>query len=352
MDVNEPVATKKLFISAIIKETDNIKSFRLIHPDADITYQAGQFLTFIFSDQQQNEIRRSYSMSSSPALEEPLTITVKRIDNGEISRRLHDNTKPGDILYTIGASGFFTLPEAVNAYTQLIFFAAGTGIVPIYSLIKTVLKTDHQIKILLVYSNHSMRSTVFYKELKRLQQEFSLQFRIEFLFSNSFYVRTARLTPESLEEILMEYRVSYLPTILFYVCGPSGYMRMISIKLLTLGVKPSNIKKEIFKIDKPAQVLLPPDTRPHAVSVYRGRQKYQFMVQYPLTILAAAKKLNIPLPFSCESGQCGTCAATCIKGKVWMSDNQVLLDEELEKGKILTCTGFPVQDDVELMMSF
>ncbi|MEO8583169.1 MAG: iron-sulfur cluster-binding domain-containing protein [Flavitalea sp.] len=350
MDKMRTTAVYDLYVSDIIRETNYTKSFQLINPAHDTPYQPGQFLTFLFNGKNGLEIRRSYSMSSSPNLDEPLTITVKRIDNGEISRLLHDQTKIGDKLQTIGANGFFTIPENLMQYERLIFFAAGSGIVPIYSLIKSVLKIDHRIKIFLFFSNNNYHDTIFYNGLIQLQKKNSEQLNIEFLLSDSLYLRNARLTPESMEKLLFDHEVDNSFENLFYVCGPAAYMRMIQFKLSTFGVQHSNIKKEIFKIEKPTHIRMPPDIKPHQVTVSYAKQQYKFSVEYPSTILSAAKKLKIELPFSCENGQCGTCAATCVSGKVWMSNNEVLLDEEIAKGKILTCTGFPINGDVSILI--
>lgn len=334
-------------IKKIIQETFNTKSFVLETLDGTpLPYKAGQFLTFVFKHITGEEVRRSYSLSSSPALDEPAAITVKRIDNGEYSRKLIDAAKVGDTLQTIGASGFFTLPLETNTYKQIIFIAAGSGISPIYSLIKTVLHTQPDMHIGLLYSNTKQDTTIFYKELNKLQQEFSERFKIEFLFSTSADLLRARLSFGLLEILLKEYAIDSLKNILFYVCGPYDYMRMISIKLQSEGVQQENIKREIFNIEAPKKRPQPSDKEPHVVTIQLGEETYKFPVRYPTTILQAAKKLNIPIPYSCESGQCGTCAGTCVKGKVWMWHNDVLLDDEIERGRVLTCTGYPVNGDV------
>ncbi|KAI9445717.1 oxidoreductase FAD-binding domain-containing protein [Russula earlei] len=340
---------QKLIVKQVIQETFNTKSFVLAPADGKkIEYQAGQFLTFLFKHFNGEEVRRSYSISSSPVLEEPLTITVKRIENGEYSRRLTDRTQAGSELETIGASGFFTLPEKVNNYQQLIFIAAGSGITPIYSLIKTVLHTNATITVGLIYSNTSPSSTIFYEELQALQQQFAKRFKIEFLFSTSRDLLRARLSFGLLEVLLKEFAVTSLNNILFYLCGPYDYMRMITIKLQSEGVVVENIKKEIFNIEKPAKRLQPPDKDMHHITLQVQDREYQFDAQYPVTILQAAKQLKIPVPYSCESGQCGTCTATCLEGKVWMWHNEVLLDDEIAKGRVLTCTGYAVGGDVVL----
>ncbi len=338
-----------LRIKQIIPEATDACTFILEAANGKaINYIPGQFLTFIFQKRNGDEARRNYSISSSPALGEPLQITVKRIPNGEYSRWLIDKAQEGDELITIGASGFFTLPENITEYQQLVFFAAGSGITPIYSIIKTVLHDHPSINLLLIYSNTSPANAIFYRQLKDLQDRFAKRFKIEFLFSSEKGVLHKRLGIYVLEKFLQQYITGSPDKQLFYLCGPFEYMRMITIVLRNNGTAAYNIRKEIFNIEKPARKAEPPDKEVHRVRLILGENEYQFDTQYPQTILQAAKAFKIPVPYSCESGQCGTCAATCTIGKVWMWHNEVLMDDEITAGRVLTCTGYPIGGDVEL----
>lgn len=345
------IATKRLSVTKIIEETADTKSFVLEVEDGEaLKYKAGQFLTLVFKKRNGEHVRRSYSLSSSPELNDPLTITVKRIQNGEYSRYLHDKLKVGDHLETIGASGFFVLPEKPEAYKQFVFLAAGSGITPIFAIIKALVRLHPSIRILLIYSNTADHNAIFASQLSHLQKAFPETLNIEFLFSRAANAFTSRLTPESLELFLRKHRVSSSGEAIFYTCGPSDYMRMITYRLTTAGVDVSHIRKEIFHIQHPKVRPEPPDTSQHTVRVTRNGHTHKFDVQYPLTILQAAKLLNIHLPFSCETGQCGTCVAKCLHGTVWMAQNEVLLEEEVKRGIVLTCTGYPVFGDVDLMI--
>lgn len=337
-----------LKITAIIEETNQSKTF-VLAPTAEkqIEYKAGQFLTFVFLKHDMEE-RRSFSISSTPALNEPLSITVKRLDNGEFSRKLIDNTAVGDELVTIGPSGFFTLPEDISSYKQIFFFAAGSGITPVLPLIKTLLYSKADLKIVLLYSNRSVDDTIFHKPLKELAAKFPQNFTIEFLFSDAQNLGRARLSKWLLEVLLKEYSSCPYNETLFYLCGPFDYMRMATIQLLNEGVPAANIRKENFTTFKIETKELPPDTKPHMITIEANGNVYDLVSQYPQTILQAAKKADILLPYSCEAGRCGTCSATCVSGKVWMSYNEVLMDDEIAKGRVLTCVGYPVGGDVIL----
>lgn len=150
------------------------------------------------------------------------------------------------------------------------------------------------------------------------------------------------------EEIMQKYFQGALSDTLVYICGPFQYMLMIGLVLRGMGIQEGQIRKEHFVIQKLAALLKPADTGPHMVKARFHDAVYAWRVQYPDTILAAAKRQNIDLPYNCESGQCGACAAICVKGTVWMYKNDVLMDHEIDAGRILTCTGYPVGGDVEI----
>jgi ferredoxin-NADP reductase len=335
----------EVIIKNIISETPDSKTFGLepVFPWQPV-YKAGQFITFIFTHHGE-EVRRSYSFSSSPEAGEPMRITVKRVDNGSYSRWLLAHAYTGMSLLTSGISGRFVLPE-VNELSHLFFLAAGSGITPIFSLIKTALLTTGQ-TITLIYSNRSQRDTIFYNQLNELQKQYPQRLRIEFLFSDSGDFRHSRLSKWLLLALLERFQVPLTQT-LFYTCGPETYMLFSSIVLVGAGVPKDHIKRENFDSRKPAFVPVPPDQDEHLVTLAGRDALFQLKVRYPDTILAAAKKRHIHLPYSCETGRCGSCLARCTEGKVWMARNEVLTDEEVKKGLLLTCQAYPVDGDVRI----
>jgi ring-1,2-phenylacetyl-CoA epoxidase subunit PaaE len=339
---------KELRIRDSVQGTKDARTFVLETVDgSSISYKAGQFLTFIF-DTPAGEQRRNYSLSSAPVLNEPLSITIKRIPNGVFSRAMVDKARQGDRLTTIGASGFFTLPDDMRSIRQLFLLAAGSGITPVFSLLKTALHLYPGLVITLIYSNHSKEDAIFYEALHQLREEHPQQLQIEWLFSTAPDYTRARLGNWLLNGLLQKYRVAPLSSCLFYTCGPFDYMRMITITLLSAGVLPGHIRKEEFVIPQLRVELKPPDTSSRQVTVVLNKMQYRFSSEYPLTILQSAKRSGIELPYSCETGRCGTCAAVCKQGKVWMKYNEVLTGEDIQAKKVLTCTGYPIEGDVEL----
>ncbi len=338
----------ELTISKIREEAEGIKSFYFEGPDArKISYKAGQYLTFVLPAEF-GEIRRSYSITSAPQSGEPLSVAVKRIENGLFSRYLVNEAREGDKLLTTGAGGFFTLPENNDSFNQLFFFAAGSGITPVLSLVKAALFGIKNCRVVLIYSNRDPVSALFLKELQALEKQYAGRFTVEYLYSTSSNLYRARLHKDFLKSLVKEHASGPLEEGLYYLCGPENYMVMCTYGLGQLEVPLSRIRKEIFTTAKVLPKLTPPDTEPHMVTIEAGALEHRFKVQYPETIHRAARNNGIALPYSCETGRCGNCAARCTQGKVWMSYNEVLTEKDLEEGMVLTCVGYPINGDVKL----
>ncbi len=345
--MNNPLL-KRLTVASITEEVAGYKTFVFEEEAASrIHYKAGQYLTFLhyFNGV---EARRSYSITSSPALHEPLAVGVKRIENGLFSRFMTDKVKAGDVLETTGAAGFFTLPQNTDGYTQVFFFAAGSGITPVYAMIKTILHQHTGLRAVLIYSNHSPANTLFLQQLEQLQQQFRNRLIIEFLFSTDKNIYRAHLHRDLLISLMNQYREAPLHQTLAYVCGPVNYMRMCMYTLHELNIPGENIRKENFDTQLVTTAAEPPDKQSYHAHIYFAGSAYRIVVSYPDTILKAARKAGIPLPYSCEAGKCGNCTMRCTKGTVWMSYNEVLTARDIQQGLVLTCVGHPVFGDVAL----
>jgi len=241
--------------------------------------------------------------------------------------------------------------QTLKIINRFSFFAAGIGITPIYSLLKTILYTSVHTHIVLVYSNRNRNETVFYNELIELAEKFKNRFIVEFLISSDFDLSKARLNKELLPELVKQYAVGNAADNLFYTCGPYSYMRMVVLALEEMGIAADSIRKENFNTElKPIIKAIPPDIASHKVVLRSQEKEYKFISQYPDTILQAARKNGINLPYSCETGRCGSCAVRCTNGKVWMSNNEVLTDADIANGNILTCVGYPIQGDIIILL--
>jgi len=338
---------KTICVRSVTEEVANFH--RIVFEDGHgLSYSSGQYLTLVrFVGGE--EVRRSYSIISSPVLNEPLAIGVKRVDNGVLSRILVDLAKPGDELITSGTGGFFVLPIEIENYEQVFYFVAGAGITPAFSMIKTALHTHPHLSVVLIYSNASPEKTIFRTALTELQQQFPERFILQLLFSNSQNLAEARLNRELIISYLEKFATPERIKTMFYTCGPESYMRLCVYTLQAEGIEPQNIRKENFYLtDVKKRDSAPPDKNNRHAIIRLGSTFMKFKVEYPDTILKAAKKEGFNLPYSCEAGRCGNCVARCTKGSVWHSYNEVLTDKELAQGLVLTCVGHPNGGDIEL----
>lgn len=345
-----PESWLTLRIADIIPETKEAVSFVLENVDGSpIVYKAGQFLTLIFN-LQHREVRRSYSMSSTPGIDERVCITVKRVYNGEVSRHLMDHYNIGDELKALSPSGRFINEEAASANAGDIFLlAAGSGITPVFSLLKEILYNQRFNNVILIYQNHTATSTIFRHHLEKLAAQFPKNFTwIDFISQPAEPgARFRKLTNHQLEKLIPAAIKHTKEQAKFFICGPTSFMRMCQYTIMLMGFKEAQIRKEYFVIDSPPPAPLIADPRLRQVTVHAENSTFHFGAQYPSTILQSALNKGIPLPYSCKGGRCSTCVARCIKGKVTMSMNDVLTEKDLEAGLVLTCVGY-AETDVEL----
>jgi len=339
-------------VTATKQETALSKTFFLqpLHQQK-IQYRAGQFLTFIFN-QNGNEIRRSYSLSSSPDVDETISITVKQEPNGLISRWMLQQLQAGDILEALQPSGMFFLATQTAIPRDIFLIAAGSGIVPLYSILKSVLIKEPQSRVTLIYSNHRPEESIFREPLLLLQQQYAMQLHIEFLFSNNQDILKARLSAVLLQMLLERHLHFSKADAVVYTCGPYYFMQMVEIVALTNGYAKDHIRKEIFTIGgEAASAKQYYDHTDRTIELQYNGITQMLQVPYNKSILTAALENGINLPYSCRGGRCSTCKGQLLRGKIWMHYNEVLTDDDEANGLVLTCTGHPITNDVVLLVN-
>jgi ferredoxin-NADP reductase len=303
-----------------------------------IPYNAGQFITLVFTHRTE-EIRRSYSLSSSPD-EDLLAVTVKRQANGEISRFMLTKLKVGDVLNAVEPAGRFTVNN-FQTEKDIFFFAAGSGVTPVLSQLKYILNRKGDSKLTLVYSSR-YASVLFKTELDMLAIAYPGRLKIIYLLSSE----ANRLNNLKVEQLVKQHVQFGLNNAEFYICGPFPYMRMVRLTLLYIGVDPEKIRKENFVIETIAVAGSLVNYPPGKLKIHFNGEVYDIATGENQTILQAALQNKVQLPYSCRVGSCSTCAAICKSGNVVMSANEVLTDGDLVQGWILTCTGHVVSEDV------
>jgi len=344
----------KLRIDKIINQPGENVTFQLAEVDQPYPkYLAGQFISLIFEGKH-GEIRRSYSFNSSPDVDEPLAITVKRVENGEISRHLHHKTAVNDILYAQEPQGLFSyLPDEILK-KDLFLFAAGVGITPLFSILKTALVREQNSLVTLVYSNRSKDDALFYDELLEWQSKYPERLKIIWIFSNSKNLMTARLNKFYIEKLIKAHLAFEKENAMFYTCGPIIYMDLCRITLLGMGFDLQQIKRETFvlpedEVDEDDSSQKVVDKNTYSVVLNFMGEIYNLDVPWPKRILDVALEHKIKLPYSCRGGVCSTCTATCTKGGVRMDYNEVLTDDEIERGRVLVCTGHPTENGTTIV---
>jgi ring-1,2-phenylacetyl-CoA epoxidase subunit PaaE len=340
---------QKLRVIAVEKQpTEVIKiSFQSID-GKKLEYEAGQFLSLVF-DVNGKELRRSYSLCSSPVVDEPISIAVKLVENGEISRLIHHQLHVGDEVSIAPSNGQFVYQLKPEAKRTLFLFGAGVGVTPLFSILKTALFAENHTQIVLIYSSRSFEDTLFRDEIAALELDFPNRLKVIHLFSNAKNLLRARLNGFLINQLVKENMHFDKGDSLFYICGPVDYMDVCRITLLGAGFKPSQVKRETFVLpedeaDEDDATEKVKDTNTYSVILHFRNNIHHLLVPYPKRILEVALENKIDLPYSCSGGVCSTCTATCTSGGVRMDYNEVLTDDEVSKGRVLVCTAHPTEN--------
>ncbi|MBC8111439.1 MAG: ferredoxin--NADP reductase [Verrucomicrobia bacterium] len=342
-----------LLVANIIRENADAIVIQLRQPEKKIAYQAGQFLTLIVTINGEN-LRRSYSVCSSPFTDETIDVMVKRIPNGKVSNFLNNTLTAGQNLEIMEPMGNFTAIPDAKHQRHIVLLAAGSGITPLMSIAKTILNQEPNSQVSLLYGNRNENSIIFKQSIADLQQQHLGRFEVEHILSQpdtTWRGHSGRLnrhqTIEILEKISPDVDTEY------FMCGPVGMMDEMSEALKIMGIAQEKIHKESFVtaetasahgmvIEDPKKVAL--ETRQVTV-IYEGTE-YKIEVSPKKTILEAALLLNIDLPYSCQSGLCTACRGKCLSGKVKLDEEDGLSPAEKQQGYVLTCVGHPLTDDV------
>jgi ring-1,2-phenylacetyl-CoA epoxidase subunit PaaE len=299
-----------------------------------------------------NEVRRSYSICNAPH-EKELKVAIKKIVGGLFSTYANDVLKVGDLLEVLPPTGRFISKNKAGNYLAI---AAGSGITPIISIIKHMLKTHVDSSFTLIYGNKSRGSIVFFEEIEALKNKFMERFNCIHVLSRErtdASINYGRISTEKLEAL--KHLLNFKTFDDVYICGPEEMIFSSAAFLEKEGVPKSNIHFELFTtvggkqlaVDK-KQLITEVDNSPKSnISVKLDGRSFEFTLGYKAAnILDAALAQGADLPYACKGGVCCTCRAKLIEGKVHMDVNYALEDEEVEQGFILTCQSHPLTERV------
>jgi ring-1,2-phenylacetyl-CoA epoxidase subunit PaaE len=345
----------RLKVAEIVPETADAYSIRFhIPPEVReaFAFKAGQHLT-LRATINGEEVRRNYSLCTAPA-ECDWMVTVKRIGGGLFSNWVGDSLEPGDTVDVMVPHGSFTTDFDPARSRHLVGIAGGSGITPVMSLIKTLLREEPKSRFTLLYGNRDSSSVIFLETLAGLKDKHLGRFEIyHFLDQEEQDIElfNGMLNRERLDEAIGALVPDRAEVDGWFICGPGPMMDAAEGALLDRNIAKERIHIERFTADRPAGAVAKEiaqlQTQAAGVTVavtLDGRTR-----RVPFTagnILDSARASGLPAPFACKAGVCATCRAKVTKGKVEMAVHYGLTDEEVAEGYVLTCQSVPVGDGV------
>ncbi len=344
-----------LKVKNIIQETKDAITIVFEHPESGkIRYKSGQFLTLIVPVGGK-EIRRAYSLCSSPFTDEDLAVTVKRVDNGLMSNWLADNLKVGDTLKVMEPMGQFTTEYSKDRKRHLIMFAGGSGITPMMSIIKSILTQEPDSICSLIYCNRDIDSIIFKDELAKWVTNYEGRLHVVHVLDNApmnWQGYSGLLNHDMLVKLFERIPNWGIEKTTYLMCGPEGMMKNVETLLAQQHIPKEKIFKESFvqgTIDKEKKQHAEAEAgelKAREVTIRYDGQEYKIVVEPHRAILETALDQGIDLPYSCQSGLCTACRGKAISGKVKLDEEEGLSQAERNEGYVLTCVGHPLTDDV------
>lgn len=340
----------KLTIKDIKRETNKAISISFDLPQElkdDFLFKAGQYIT-LKTEIEGKEIRRDYSLCSSPKSGE-LKVAVKEVKDGTFSSYANSNLKAGDIIEVASPKGRFIFTPNDSITKNIAAFAAGSGITPVLSIIKSALEEEVHSKVILVYGNKTAKDTMFFNELLELQHQYKDRFSIQFVFSqedenDSIFGRIEKSTVN----YVMKNKHKHIDVDAFFLCGPEAMIHTVKDVLTEHNIDENTIHYELFKASKPAEIkeegsVSSGNTQ---ITVIVDDETTTFEMSQKQTVLEAALDQDLDAPYSCQGGICSSCLARVKEGEVTMRQNNILTDSEVAEGLTLTCQAHPTTPNV------
>jgi len=309
-------------------------------------FKAGQYIT-LKTEIDGEDVRRDYSICSS-VNSGHLTVAVKAVENGTFSVYANEKLNVGDIIDVAEPNGRFVF-EANEVKTRTIAaFAAGSGITPILSITKTLLEDEPFSNFILVYGNKTLDDAMFVQDIMALRQKYGNRFHVHFIYSqtqetDALFGRIEKSTVN----LMVKNKYKGVTIDSFYICGPEAMIHTVKDVLIENNIKEKNIYFELF--------TAPTETAEASTQVGNGKtqlkvivddEEFEFEMTQDISILDAALKQDVDAPYSCQGGICSSCIARITEGEATMRQNNILTDNEVAEGLILTCQAHPTTGKV------
>jgi ring-1,2-phenylacetyl-CoA epoxidase subunit PaaE len=320
----------------------------------DFTYIQGQYITLKLHINDE-DVRRSYSICTSPYSENELRVAVKEVPGGKGSTYINRQMKAGDIVEVLTPMGNFHTQLDTRQKKNYILFAGGSGITPMMSIIKSILHVEPESSIVLFYANRNKESVIFNNELELLAAANKDRLAVTYIYDVSDDAKLdpiykGLMTKEKVLDIVKRHQVTGGDE--FFICGPLPMMDNIKAALLELNTDEKKIHIEYFSavLDTLAEAEVAKDTGPviHSKVIIHqyGMETEVELDSNGKAILDAALEAGLDAPFSCKGAVCCTCRAKVLEGKVRMTKNFALTPEEVAEGFVLTCQSHPITEKV------
>ena len=338
----------KLNISEIKRETSEAVSIVFNVPNElkdNYKFVAGQYLNLKLTLDGQ-EIRRAYSICSSPESGE-LRISVKAVKNGVFSQFANTQLKVGDTLEIGTPEGKFTFEPNFEKQKNYAAFAAGSGITPVLSIVKSMMVSEPKSTFVLVYGNKSPEQTIFYNDLHELILNNVGRFFVHYVYSQSKVDNEnfGRID-KSIVNLVLNNKHKEKEFDKFYLCGPEAMINSVSEVLKEHNVADKNIKFELFTTTKTEKEIATSSNGHTKVSMMVDGDFAAFEMSQKQTILEAALKNGIDAPYSCQGGICSSCLCRITQGTAEMKKNSILTDSEVASGLVLSCQAVPTSSEI------
>lgn len=315
-------------------------------------YRQGQYLT-LRAMIDGEEVRRSYSICSA-VQDQQLRVAIKRCGGGAFSSWANDSLAPGVTLDVMPPSGNFNVPLDAEARRHYLAFAAGSGITPILSIVKTTLQAEPESRFTIVYGNRASSTVIFRDELTDLKDQYMGRLRLVYVMSREqqdIELFNGRITEEKCSQFLRHW-IDIRDIDIAFICGPEDMMHGVSRSLQAAGLPKEQIRIELFAASSPTRERKPRSVESAArhlteVTVIMDGSAASFTMEKDKeSLLEAGLRAGLDMRYSCKGGVCSTCRCKVQEGEVEMDVNYALEDYEVARGFVLSCQSFPVTDKV------